>query len=723
MKNKLIVAKKHSRLSMAIALASTSLLSTYVYAIPQQGDFEAVNGGSAYIQNGGQGDLTVSQNGRVVQFGGAGVNVANGETLSVNHNGGSSDWSVLIRDVNTNGNASIIDGTLNGNIRVFLVNQNGLVFGQNAQVNLASLVASTANLSNTDFENGDYNFTDASDNGRIVIEGLRSNVAGAQIAFISREIVVNGAVDLTGGDLNLVAGERVVLTFAGDDLMQFDITDALQSAANPAIQIAANSDVNAANVNLRSLLSDPRSLAINNEGIIRASGIDTSTPGVVRLIGTGGKVESTGSIDVSADNGIAMGGDGSIEMSGASVELGGVVDAGSGQLTAVIGDGSQFGSFKVIEQTALTLGGLSIEGLGVVNTISGLGNYQVSGLNSGTAGYRGVGGDRWTNNGDITFSNVSRLFATSAIANTFEIFDGGELNQTFSQMNFGSITGGSQSDTFIIGGAIQTADGGAGNDIFQMNGGFVAQEINGGSSDGDTISNVFNPADLGGGSGSSDFVTSWASIEIVEEFQVPPVDPDPIDPDPVVPPVVDPFSLTDPTQSILALNNPIIEIVDSSGASLGLVGDDNLRLPCGHNNDRDLLTAEEHSAKEEDCFNKYGGPEYQQLISSIIHFDNDSHAITLASADRLNRVSAFVVESDMFERVVLSGHTDNNASESYNMKLSARRASTAGDYMQSQGVGSDMIETHAFGESLPAKANDTEANRAYNRRVHIDLKK
>lgn len=718
MKNQSFLAKKHSRLSLAIALASSSLLATYVHAIPQQGDFDAVNGGSQYNQTGGQGDLTVSQNGRVVQFGGAGVNVANGETFSVNHNGGSSDWSVLIRDVNTNGNASFIDGTLNGNVRVFLVNQNGLVFGQNAQVNLASLVASTANLSNTDFENGDYNFTDASDNGRIVIEGLRSNVAGAQIAFISREIIVDGAVDLTGGDLNLVAGERVTLTFAGDNLMQFDITEALQGAANPAIQIAGNGDVNAVNVNLRALLSDPRSLAINNEGIIRASGIDTSTPGVVRLIGSGGKIESSGSIDVSADNGIANGGDGSIEMSAASVEIGGVVDAGSGQLDVVIGDGSQFGSFRVIEQTALTLGGLAIEGLGVVNTVSGLGNYQVSGLNSGTASYTGVGSNTWTNNGDITFNNVSRLFATSAIANTFEVLDGAALNQAFSSMNFGSITGGSQSDTFIIGGTIQTADGGAGNDFFEMNGGFVAGEINGGSNDGDTIRNVFNPQDLGGGAGASDFVTSWVSIEVVEEFQVPPVDPDPI-----IPPVIDPVPFIDPTSAILVPNNPSLAIVDSSGASLGLVGDDNLRLPCGHNNTRDLLTAEEHSAKEEDCFNKYGGPEYQKLISSIIHFDNDSHAITTASADRLNRVSTFVVESDMFERVVLSGHTDINASESYNMRLSSQRASAAGDHMQSQGVSSDMIETHAFGESLPAKSNDSEANRAFNRRVHVDLKK
>ena len=61
--------------------------------------------------------------------------------------------------------------------------------------------------------------------------------------------------------------------------------------------------VSANNINIRAIVSDPKSFAINNKGVIRATGIDTSTPGVIRLIGTGGKINSTGSLDASATNG------------------------------------------------------------------------------------------------------------------------------------------------------------------------------------------------------------------------------------------------------------------------------------------------------------------------------------------------------------------------------------------------------------------------------------
>ena len=62
------------------------------------------------------------------------------------------------------------------------------------------------------------------------------------------------------------------------------------------------------------------------------------------------------------------------------------------------------------------------------------------------------------------------------------------------------------------------------------------------------------------------------------------------------------------------------------------------------------------------------------LISSLIHFKNDSNVITPASANRLDRVSAYVVNSNRFDKVVFSGHTDDNGTQAYNLKLSERRA-------------------------------------------------
>ena len=128
------------------------------------------------------------------------------------------------------------------------------------------------------------------------MQGLTSNLTAAQIALLSGDINIDGDIDITAGDLNLIAGNEVIVTFDNNNLMQFDISEALQtSAGDSVVDIAANAEVSANNINIRAIVSDPKSFAINNKGVIRATGIDTSTPGVIRLIGTGGKIHSTGS--------------------------------------------------------------------------------------------------------------------------------------------------------------------------------------------------------------------------------------------------------------------------------------------------------------------------------------------------------------------------------------------------------------------------------------------
>src|SRR5262245_4695775 len=53
---------------------------------------------------------------------------------------------------------SAIFGTLSSNGRVFLINPNGVLFGQGSRVDVAGLVASTLNISNGDFLAGKLNF-------------------------------------------------------------------------------------------------------------------------------------------------------------------------------------------------------------------------------------------------------------------------------------------------------------------------------------------------------------------------------------------------------------------------------------------------------------------------------------------------------------------------------------------------------------------------------------
>ncbi len=679
-----ITLKRNPVLAKTIAALTSAMFIQQALALPQSADFNAVNGNSTYSVSGSQSTLTISQDNRVVDFAGDGINVASGETLSFNHTGGSSSWSVLAND--SSGNVSNINGLLDGNVRVFLVNQNGIVLGSGAEVDLASLVASTNALDITDFVNGDLRFTTSGANASIVVEGLSSDLAGAQVALVSGDINVDGIVDIAGGDLNLVAGNEVVVTYGNNSLMQFNVSEALQtSAGDTVVGIATNADVSANNVNIRAIVTDPKSFAVNNKGIVRATGIDTSTPGVIRLIGAGGRVGSNGSLDTSAT-------DGSIEISAGRVFLAGNIDAGTGTVTASIGDSASDleGRLDIFESLSATMSSLSISGTGDVNRIFGLANYEVTGSNEGTASYIGIGSSNWENIGAVSFTDVEYLAATSQTQNTINLLEGASID---------TLIGGVGRDTFNIAGTVEIVKGLGGVDVFNMTGGMVNNRIDG-NADGDTINGVFNPTGTNE-NGSSDFIASWTRVSVINEADVPPVVDDPVAP------------FANPTPFILAPNSPIPAINDSSSASLGLVsGDDTLNLPCGYSEDQDVSAAE-------DCVD----PELQQLVSSLIHFDNDSSVITSASANRLNRVSAYVVASDRFDKVVVSGHTDDNASQAYNLKLSERRAIATSDYMEGQGVDPEMFELHAFGESLPARLNDSAENRAFNRRVHVDLKR
>ena len=53
----------------------------------------------------------------------------------------------------------LIDGALNANGQVWLLNSNGTVFGKDAKVNVGGLLVTTKNLTDKDFNDGNYNFT------------------------------------------------------------------------------------------------------------------------------------------------------------------------------------------------------------------------------------------------------------------------------------------------------------------------------------------------------------------------------------------------------------------------------------------------------------------------------------------------------------------------------------------------------------------------------------
>ncbi len=75
-------------------------------------------------------------------------------------------------------------------------------------------------------------------------------------------------------------------------------------------------------------------------------------------------------------------------------------------------------------------------------------------------------------------------------------------------------------------------------------------------------------------------------------------------------------------------------------------------------------------------------------------------------------------------QIVLAGYTDPQGSESYNLHLGQKRATSVYNYLKSQGVNPQQMCTVSFGESRPASLSAFAGNKtkayAHDRRVQIE---
>lgn len=72
-------------------------------------------------------------------------------------------------------------------------------------------------------------------------------------------------------------------------------------------------------------------------------------------------------------------------------------------------------------------------------------------------------------------------------------------------------------------------------------------------------------------------------------------------------------------------------------------------------------------------------------------------------------------------RIRIAGHTDERGSDAYNVALGQRRAAAAKQYLVSQGIAADRIETVSFGEDRPAAMGSGEEAWAQNRRAEFEI--
>lgn len=72
-------------------------------------------------------------------------------------------------------------------------------------------------------------------------------------------------------------------------------------------------------------------------------------------------------------------------------------------------------------------------------------------------------------------------------------------------------------------------------------------------------------------------------------------------------------------------------------------------------------------------------------------------------------------------RLKLGGYTDNSGTAEVNNKLSGERAETVRQALTDKGVSAERLDAKGYGSLFPIAPNDTEENRAKNRRIDIQV--
>ncbi len=122
---------------------------------------------------------------------------------------------------------------------------------------------------------------------------------------------------------------------------------------------------------------------------------------------------------------------------------------------------------------------------------------------------------------------------------------------------------------------------------------------------------------------------------------------------------------------------------------------------------------------EGDAVNSDGCP---MKITLYVKFAYNSAVINEESYDIIQKYADFLNNYNSYSTKII-GHTDNKGSDSYNKKLSEKRANAIKNMLLKKGVPANRVSSVGMGESSPVADNSTQDGRAQNRRIEAVLTK
>jgi filamentous hemagglutinin family protein len=225
----------------------------------------------------------------------------------------------------TGSQVSVILGRMDANGQVLLINPNGIIFGKGAQINVGSLIASTANISDGNFMEGRLLFDQPGRPGAgIVNAGGITASEGGLIALVAPHVRNDGVIQAKLGKVLIGAADTFTIDLYGDGLINLALSEAsldkLRSAdGEPVKSLITQTGTIAVNGGQAVLVTagaakDMLDSLINMSGVILAESA-VQEGGRILLLAKGGGVDVSGDLSAAGMKG------GRIEVLGDKVHL------------------------------------------------------------------------------------------------------------------------------------------------------------------------------------------------------------------------------------------------------------------------------------------------------------------------------------------------------------------------------------------------------------------
>lgn len=277
--------------------------------------WNVTSGNAAITKNGNT--LTINQTSQQAIANFATFSVGSGALVDVHQINSS---AALLARV-TGGDPSLIQGQIRADGALWLINQAGIMVGPGARIDVARFIASSLNVSDSDFLAGRMNFKGTGTPGEVRNEGTINAASGGSIYLVGANVANTGSLNAPQGEVLLAAGQTVQLVDTATPGVSVAITGTPGEVRNMGqitaeagrIGLAAGLVSNSGTINASSAVREGGRI------FLRASGdLKTSATSSISANGTTG-----GNVVLIAENAASI--DGQVSATG-SAGRGGYVD-------------------------------------------------------------------------------------------------------------------------------------------------------------------------------------------------------------------------------------------------------------------------------------------------------------------------------------------------------------------------------------------------------------